>query len=476
MRRAIFIPTVFFLLTAALGSGIADAGSGSMSQSQCVQAMENLEKEINTLNGQIIACKKADQRQRFRVKLNRTIQKLKSTARLCSNVTRTPPASSSSVPVNARNMTLTGSKSNEDDGDIIPPGMWDFEIPELTLDDPAKCAEFTEKIKQAEEKRKEIVKGIEDLSKMCDGYTGTDPASAAAAARCREIRDSTLEKIRETLQKYDDNLNTAKAAQEKSCKGCGEGFAKNEKGECEINVEAVLDMLEKKSPNGKKIADFIRKNDVPIMFTDAVQDPAYDYEHKQIYLPAKYLKGESATEVAATIAHEGTHAMLDIENGIGNTPESEHIAHFRGSLIYYELLKAGLKDAPPGSDVVANYSLFYQYFTKNGKLITPSEIDKKKYYDVIDGKYPGLREKVLQEKVKKVPGPLRGPARGWLEFWDGEDLRQYETLDYQKSKVSSWILFWRRSALNRAIKAYEKQEEINEQWIKEPQNNSQEGR
>ena len=54
-----------------------------------------------------------------------------------------------------------------------------------------------------------------------------------------------------------------------------------------------------------------------------------------------------------------------------------------------------------------------------------------------------------------------------LEFWDGEDLRQYETLDYQKSKLSSWILFWRRWELDRASKAHKAQEEIFLQWLKD---------
>ena len=111
MKRAILYPVVSSLLLSLWPFfGAADAAAASMSASQCVRSVELLEKEMASLNSQIKACKKESGRQQLRVKLNRTMQKLRSTTRLCAGAAETPAATSKSgaAPANAGGLNLAG--------------------------------------------------------------------------------------------------------------------------------------------------------------------------------------------------------------------------------------------------------------------------------------------------------------------------------------------------------------------------------
>jgi hypothetical protein len=106
------------------------------------------------------------------------------------------------------------------------------------------------------------------------------------------------------------------------------------------------------SPTGKEIVDFLAQSQVRIVYSDAlpIGTPVAYLPAERAIVLSKQFKDEPPIVQAVTLGHEGFHAVQDITLRSAVAIETELDAWARQSVIYGELLRAGVAPAPPGSD------------------------------------------------------------------------------------------------------------------------------
>ncbi|MBI5244302.1 MAG: hypothetical protein HY922_11600 [Elusimicrobia bacterium] len=224
--------------------------------------------------------------------------------------------------------------------------------------------------------------------------------------------------------------------------------------------DSVLDPAKKllrKSEHGKEIADFMDNNKIKIQYSNSLSisaDAGYDWKNHVILLPMS--AGKSTTHLATLLAHEGFHAM-EQDMGMRPSADSEVDANFMQRVVYYEMLKAGAPKVPGGSQFETQYRAFYEQ-VKTG--------DYEAFKTDVQKAYSKDREDQLNSATEKMWGPLRGPFRAALVFFDAPFLRPNETLAYQEKRLVNIL---RKDEFKTAEAEHARQSKWESQWIKDHQ-------
>jgi hypothetical protein len=231
-----------------------------------------------------------------------------------------------------------------------------------------------------------------------------------------------------------------------------------------IQAEELLN----KSDEGKMILKYIIDNKIKII-TDAELpeyiESAYIPERKEIWLPPS-AKDWSPTYLALILGHETFHAKQFIDAKMARSVEMEKNAEFGSYVLYYEMLKAGVKELPDGYKFKEDYDKFKNYVKKQ---------DYEGFAKFIEKKYADMRDDQIKELLEEKPKLLR-PLYGWYyNNFDVQELRASETVKQQKDKFPSKILWLlderfnihtkRVDELKRTLQEYNYQVKLEKQWM-----------
>lgn len=187
-------------------------------------------------------------------------------------------------------------------------------------------------------------------------------------------------------------------------------------------------MTLEKSALGRDILAYAREQGIRFKFADLPPNVGAQFESgdKVISVPRNFAN-EDPMEAAVLIGHEGFHARQILRDGMKASVEVEQDANFADRVIYHELIDAGVRRLPRGHPREENYRRFVDQVQHQ---------DFSQYNRDIGSLYEKQRVPMLMRAVEKIPTrPMRWLLSSAFSVIDADFLRDFETLDYQETKL-----------------------------------------